>query len=149
MSLEGRDIADLLGWGFCPLRALEIDMDPDHGLKILEPCAVNQDCALNSGKGRVSDPIFKVEDLHGFFKGRHIPLGKSGVAIVLVHMGSKELVKCEIPLITTIVQGLEGQEDIGNHGVHFVPPKDMIVEGTPSLTPVLLVCKFLDMLPHA
>jgi hypothetical protein len=147
--LEGRDIADLLGWGFCLLRALEIDIDPHHGLEILEPCAVNQDCALNSGKGQVSDPIFKVVDLHGFFKGRHIPLGKSGMAIVLVHMGSTELVKHKIPLITTIVQGLEGREDIGDHGVHLVPPKEMIVEGTPSLTPVLLVCEFLDVLPRA
>ncbi len=87
---------------------VEIDIDPHHGLEILEPCAVNHDRALNSGKGWVSDPIFKVVDLHGFFKGRHIPLGKSGVAIVLVHMGSTELVKREIPPITTVVQGLQG-----------------------------------------
>jgi hypothetical protein len=108
---------DLLGRGFCLLRALEIDIDPHHGLKILEPCAVNQDRALNSGKGWVSDPIFKVVDLHGFFKGRHIPLGKSSLAVVLVHMGSTELVKCEILPITTILQGLEGRKDIGDHGV--------------------------------
>ncbi len=147
MSLEGRDITDLQG--FCLLRALEIYIDPHHGLKILEPCAVNQDCALNSGKRRVSDPIFKVVDLHGFFKGRHIPLGKSGVTIVLVHMGSTVLVKSEIPSITTVVQSLEGQEDIGNHGVHLVPLKEMIVEDMPGLMPILLVCKFLDVLPHA
>jgi hypothetical protein len=107
-SLEGRDIADLLGRGFCLLRALEIDIDLHHRLEILEPCAVNQDRALISGKGRVSAPIFKVVDLHGFFKRRHIPLGKSGMAIVLVHMGSTELVKREIPPITTVVQGREG-----------------------------------------
>ncbi len=147
-SLEGRDIADLLGRGFFLVRALEIDIDPHHRFKVLEPCAVNQDCALNSGKGRVSDPIFKIVDLHGFFKGRHIPLGKSGVTIVLVHMGSAVLVKSEIPLVTTIVQGLQGREDIGNHGVHLVPPKEMVVEGTPGLTPILLVCKLLDVLPR-
>jgi hypothetical protein len=76
-SLEGRDIADLLDRGFYLLRALEIDIDWHHKLKILELCAVNQDPALNGSKGRVSDPIFKVVDLHGFFKGWHIPLGKS------------------------------------------------------------------------
>jgi hypothetical protein len=127
---------------------LEINIDPHHRLIILEICAVNQDHALNSGKGWVSDPIFKVVDLHGFFEGRHVPLGKSGVAIVLVHMGSSELVKCEIHPITTIVQGFEGREDIGDHGVHLVPPKEMILEGTPSLMPVLLVRKFFDVLPR-
>jgi hypothetical protein len=131
-SLESRDIADLLGRGFCLLRALEVDIDSHHRLKILEPCAVNQDHALNGGKGLVSDPIFKVVDLHGFFKGRHIPLSKSGVTIVLVHMGSTVLVKSEIPWITTVGQSLEDQEDIGDHGVHLVPPKEMIVEGTPA-----------------
>jgi hypothetical protein len=139
-SLEGRDIASLLDWGFCLLKALEIDKDPHHKFKTLEPCAVNQDHILDSSKGRVSYPIFKVVDLHGFFKGCHIPLSKSGVVIVLVHMDSTVHVKHEIPPITTVVQGLQGQEDISNHGVHLIPPKEMAVEGTPGLTPVLLVC---------
>jgi hypothetical protein len=60
-------------------------------------------------------------------KGCHIPLGKSGMTIVLIHMGSTVLVKREIPLITTIVQGLQGQEDISNQGVHLIPPKEMVV----------------------
>ncbi len=104
---------------------------------------------LTAAKDGSVIPSSKYWISHGFFKGRHIPLGKSGVAIVLVHMGSTELVKREIPPITTVVQGLEGQEDISDHGVHLVPPKEIILEGMPSLTPILLVCEFLDVLPRA
>ncbi len=57
-------------------------------------------------------------------------------------MGTTELVKHEIPPITTVVQGLEGREDIDNHGVHLVHPKEILM-------PVLLVCEFLDMLPRS
>jgi hypothetical protein len=88
-------------------------------------------------------------DLHGFLKGLHIPLGKSGMAIMLIHMGSTVLVKRKIPLITTVVQALQGQKDVGNHGIDLVPPKEMVMEGMPGLMPILLASKLLDMLPRA
>jgi hypothetical protein len=71
------------------------------------------------------------------------------VAIVLIHMGSTVLVKRKVPLITTVVQALQGREDVSNHGVDFIPPKEMVVEGTLGLTPILLTYKLLDVLPHA
>jgi hypothetical protein len=69
--------------------------------------------------------------------------------IVLVNVGSAELVEHEILMITTVVQSLEGRKNIGDHGVHLVSPKEMIVEGTPCLASILLVSKLLDMLPRA
>ncbi len=106
--LESRDISSLMGWGFCLLQALVVDIELHHRVKILELCAVNQYRTLDRGKGRVSDPVLKVMDLHGLFKGLHISLGQSGMAIVLIHMGSTVLVKRKIPLITTVVQVLQG-----------------------------------------
>ncbi len=87
-------------------------------------------------------------DLHGLLKGLHVPLGKSDMAIVLIHMGSTVLVKCKTPSVTTVVQALQGQKDVGNHGIDIVPPKEMVVEGTPGLMPILLASKLLDMLPR-
>jgi hypothetical protein len=86
-------------------------------------------------------------DLHGLFKGLHIPLGQSGMTIVLIHMGITVPVKGKIPSITTLVQALQGQKDVSNHGVNLVPPKEMVVEGTPGLKPILLASELLDMLP--
>ncbi len=88
-------------------------------------------------------------DLHGLLKGLHIPLGKRGMAIVLILMGSTVLVKRKIPLITTVVQVFQGQKDVGNYGIDLVPPKEMVMEGTPGLTLILLASKLLDMLPPA
>jgi hypothetical protein len=74
----------------------------------MELCAVKQYCTLDRGKGRISDPALKVMDLHGLFKGLHIPLGQSSMAIVLIHMSRAVLVKHKIPLVTTVVQALQG-----------------------------------------
>ena len=115
----------------------------------MELCAVNHYRTPNGGKGRISDPALEVMDLHGLFKGLHIPLGQGDMAIVLIHMSSAVLVKREIPLVTTVVQALQGQKDVSNHGVDLVPPKEMAMEGTPGLTPILLASKLLDVLPHA
>jgi hypothetical protein len=49
-------------------------------------------------------------DLHGLLKGDHTILGKGGVAIVLLHMGSAVLVKIEILAVATVVQALEGRK---------------------------------------
>jgi hypothetical protein len=71
------------------------------------------------------------------------------MAIVLIHMSSTVLIKCKILLVTTVVQALQGQKDVNNHGVDLLPPKEMVVDGTPGLTPILLASKLLDMLPRA
>jgi hypothetical protein len=71
------------------------------------------------------------------------------MAIVLIHMSSAVLVKRKIPLVTTVVQALKGRKDVINHGDDLAPPKEIVVEGTPGLTPILLVGKLLDVLPRA
>jgi hypothetical protein len=88
-------------------------------------------------------------DLHGLLKRDHTILGKAGMAIVLLHMGSAVLLKIEILAVTTIMQVLEGQEHVRAYGIDLVPPKEMIVESTPSLAPILLGSKLLDVLPRA
>jgi hypothetical protein len=88
-------------------------------------------------------------DLHGILKGGHTILSKGGMVIVLLHVGSAVLVKIEILAVTAVVQALEGQKYIRDHGYNLVPPKEMIVEGTPGLAPILLGSKLLDVLPGA
>jgi hypothetical protein len=75
-------------------------------VKLLKLLVANHYCALDRGKGRISDPVLKIMDLHGLIKGGHIPLGLSGMAIVLLHMGSAVLVKSKILAFTTVVQAL-------------------------------------------
>ncbi len=128
---------------------LAVDIEPHHSVEILELLAVNQYRTLDRGKGRISDPALKVIGLHGLLKRLHIPLGQSGMVIVLIHVSSAVLVKCKIPSDTTVVKTLQGRKNVRDHGVDFVPPKEMAVEGTPGLTPVLLARKLLDMLPRA
>jgi hypothetical protein len=92
-TLVSGDIAGLMGRGFCILRTLVINIEPHHSIKLLELLAVNHYRALDGGKGRINDPALKVMDLHGLLKGLHIPLRQSGMAIVLIHMGSAVLVR--------------------------------------------------------
>ncbi len=106
-TLESRDIASLMGQGFCLLWVLVVDIELHHSVKVLELGAVNQYCTLERGKGWISDPTLKAMDLHGLLKGLHISLGQGGMAIVLIHMSSAVLVKCKIPLVTTVVQTLQ------------------------------------------
>ncbi len=82
-----------MGLGFCLLQALVINIEPHHCVKILEHLVVNHYRTLDRGKGPISDPTLKVMDLHGLLKGLHIPLGQSGIAIVLIHMGRAVFVK--------------------------------------------------------
>jgi hypothetical protein len=88
-------------------------------------------------------------DLPGLLKEGHTILGKGGMAIVLLHVSSAVLVKIEILAVTTVVQALEGEKYIRDHGINLVPPKEMIVKGTPGLVPILLGSKLLDVLPRA
>jgi hypothetical protein len=110
---------------------------------------VNQYHNLDRGKGWISDPALKVMDLHGLLKGLHIPLSQSGMAIVPIHMSSAVLVKRRIPSVTTVVQTLQGQKGVSDHGVDLVPPKEMVVEGTPGLMPIPLASELLEVLPCA
>jgi hypothetical protein len=50
-TLEGRDIAGLLGKGFSFLRALEIHIKLHHSVKLLKLLAVHHNRALDGGKG--------------------------------------------------------------------------------------------------
>jgi hypothetical protein len=69
--------------------------------------------------------------------------------IVLLHMSSTVLVKIEVLAVTSIMQGLEGRENVRTHGIDLVPPKEMVVEGLPRLVSILLGCELLDVLPYA
>jgi hypothetical protein len=71
------------------------------------------------------------------------------MAIVLIHMSSTVLVKYKILPVTTVVQALQGQKDVSDHGVDLVPPKEMVVEGMPGLMPIMLASKLLDVLSCA
>jgi hypothetical protein len=88
--------------------------------------------------------------LHGLLKEGHTILGKGGMAIVLLHMGSALLVNIKILVVATIMQAIEGQEYVRTHGIDLVPLKEVVVESTPSLAPILLLgSKLLDVLPRA
>jgi hypothetical protein len=54
---------------------------------------------------------------------------KGGMSIVLLYMGSAVLVKIEILAVTTIMRGLVGSENVRDHGIDLVPPKEVVVEG--------------------
>ncbi len=114
----------------------------------MELLAAHHNSALDRGKGQIRNFVLEIVDLCGLLKDGHTILSKDGIVIVLLHVGSAVLVKIEILVVTTVVQALEGQKYIRDHGVDLVPPKEMIVEGTPGLTPILLGSKLLDVLPH-
>jgi hypothetical protein len=109
VTLESRDITGLMGRGFSFPHALVIHIKPHHSIEFLEFLVVHHDSALDRGKGQIRDPILKIMDLHGLFKGGHTILGKGGMAIVLLHMGSAVLVKTKVFVVTTVVQALEGR----------------------------------------
>jgi hypothetical protein len=58
----------------------------------------------------------QIMDLCGLLKGGHTILGKGSMAIVLLYMGSAELVKIKVLAVTTVVQALEGRNNIRDHG---------------------------------
>ncbi len=72
------------------------------------------------------------------------------ITLLHVHVSGAVLVKGEILVVATIMQGLEGQEDVGVHGVDLAPPTDMVlVEGAPYLAFILLGRELHYMLPCA
>ena len=68
---------------------------------------------------------------------------------MLCHMGEAILVKGPILVVALIDLGLEGREDVVNHGVELVLPKEMRMEGAIHLASILGRCELLHMLPHA
>jgi hypothetical protein len=57
-----------MGRSFSLLRALVINIEPHHCVKLVKHLVVNHYLAHDRGKGRISDPVFEVMDLHGLFK---------------------------------------------------------------------------------
>ncbi len=68
---------------------------------------------------------------------------------MLCHMGKTILVEVEILTVSLIDLQLEGREDVVDHGVDLVSPKEMGMEGAIHLASILCCCEFLHMLPHA
>ncbi len=68
---------------------------------------------------------------------------------MLCHMGEAIFVKGPILSVTLIDFGLEGREDVVDHGVNLVLPKEMRMEGAIHLAPILGCCELLYVLPHA
>ena len=88
-------------------------------------------------------------DLHALFKWGNVVLRESCVAVVLEHMGKTILAKVEILAATLIDFRLEGREDIVDHGVDLVLPKEMGIKGVIHMASILSRCELLHMLPHA
>ena len=64
------------------------------------------------------------------------------MSVVLCHMGKAIFVEIEILAVTLI-------EDVVDHGVDLVLPKEMRMEGAIHLAPILGRCELLHVLPHA
>jgi hypothetical protein len=103
-TLDGRDIASLVGRGFRFLLALEINMKLHHGIKLLKLLVINHDSALDGNKEQVSDLIFKVVNLRALLKGGHVELSKSGMSIVLLQVSSAVLIKIKVLAVARIMQ---------------------------------------------
>ena len=65
------------------------------------------------------------------------------MAVVLCHMGETILVEVPILAVSLIDLRLEGREDVINHGVDLVSPKEMGMNGTIHLAPILGRCEIL------
>ena len=64
-------------------------------------------------------------------------------------MGKTMFVEVEILAVTLIDFQLEGREDVVDHDVDLVSPKEMGTKGAIHLTSILDCREFLHMLPHA
>jgi hypothetical protein len=68
--------------------------------------------------------------------------------IMLLNMSNAILVKGKNLAIATVVQGLEGRQNVRIHGVDHVPPKEMVVKGAPCSVAILLGHECLHMFSH-
>ena len=64
-------------------------------------------------------------------------------------LSSSGLVKGPVLAVAMIDLGLDGREDVINHGVDLILPKVMGMEGAIHLASILGCCELLHMLPHA
>ena len=71
------------------------------------------------------------------------------MSVVLCHMGEAILVEGPILAVTLIDFRLEGREDVVDHGVNLILPKEMRMEGAIHLAPILGRCELLHVLSHA
>ncbi len=106
------------------LRALEVTIKVHDRVEVRELGAVNQDSDLDGVEGVILDPFFKVMDLYGFVKVQNSKLNESGQSIVLLFVRSTVLVKVVDLAVTTVEQGLEGQNDVSVHGADPVTPEE-------------------------
>jgi hypothetical protein len=88
-------------------------------------------------------------DLHALFKWGNAVVKERCVAVVLCHMGETILVEVPILAVSLIDLGLEGREDVVNHGVDLVSPKEMGMKGAIHLASIMGRCELLHVLPHA
>jgi hypothetical protein len=87
--------------------------------------------------------------LHALLEWGNVILHEGCMSVVLCHIGEAILVKGPILAVALIDLGLEGREDVVNHGVDLVLPKEMGMEGAIHLASILGRCELLHMLPHA
>ena len=142
---EGRDGATL-GDNVILLGALEVTIKVHDRVEFRELGAVNQDSGLDRVEGVVPNPFFEVMDLHGFVNILDSKLEENGQSIVLLHVRSTVLVKVVVHAVTTVEQGLEGQNDVAVHGADPVTLKEEGVQGTPDLAAILCGQVLLHML---
>ena len=136
-----------LGNNVILMQALEVAIKVHDRVEVRELGKGNQDSGLNRVEGVVIDPFFEVMDLHGFGNVLNSELKESSKLIVLLHVCSTVLVKVVILAVTTVEQGLEGQNDVAVHGADPVNPKEESVQSTPDLAAILHGRVLLHMLP--
>jgi hypothetical protein len=113
-----------LGNNVILLQALELTLKRHARVKVGELGAVNQDSGLDRVERIILDPFFKVVDLHVLSHIRDSELVESIQLIVLLNVGSTVLVKIVVIVVTTVVQVLEGCNDVTVHGADLVATKE-------------------------
>jgi hypothetical protein len=119
------------------LRVLEVAIEICGRVEAREPGAVNKYRCLDRVEGVLLDPFFKVMDLHGFVDVLNSELEESGQSIVQLYVRSTVLVKGVVLAVTTVEQGLEGQNDVAVHDGDPVTPEEEGVKGTTGLAAIL------------
>ena len=106
------------------LRAFEVTIKIHDRGKVRELQGVNQDSGLDRIEELILDPFFKVVDLDVLAHILDSRLKESIQSIVLLHGGSTVLVEVVILVVATIVQVLEGCNDVTVHGADLVATKE-------------------------
>ena len=113
-----------LGDNVILLQVLEVTIKPHDRCKSGELGSVNQDGGLDRTEGVIPDAFFEVMDFHVLTHILASVLKEIVQSFVLLHMGSIVLVEGIILAVTTVVQVLEGRNDVTVHGADLVTPKE-------------------------